>query len=317
MDIPENSIVTVKVPWWRQTRWEATFAFLFFVAPLVLGLLVFTYIPIVWGFLISFSDARNTIDIGDWVGLDNYRAMLTNSEFLRSLRTILIFAIFIVPTTFFFALGLAVLVNSVGFGRAFFRSAFFIPTAVSYVVASIVCKMGIFNGLPYGFANMVLYWFGSDRVIAWIGETSPPWYWLVLVTVRLWLQVGFYMIIFIAGLQEIDQSIYEASYVDGGKPGWRTFWTITFPLLRNTSIAVLVLNFIAAFQAFDEFINILGGVGSTGNISLARPPLVFLYQTAIGQQDYGRGSAGAIILAAIIIGVTIVQGRLFGFGRRA
>src|SRR5690606_10498757 len=212
---------------------------------------------------------------------------------------------------------LAVLVNSVGFGRAFFRSAFFIPTAVSYVVASIVWKMGIFNGLPYGFANMVLYWFGSDRVIAWIGETSPPWYWLVLVTVRLWLQVGFYMIIFIAGLQEIDQSIYEASYVDGGKPGWRTFWTITFPLLRNTSIAVLVLNFIAAFQAFDEFINILGGVGSTGNISLARPPLVFLYQTAIGQQDYGRGSAGAIILAAIIIGVTIVQGRLFGFGRRA
>src|SRR5690606_37624994 len=96
----------------------------------------------------------DTIDIGDWVGLDNYRAMLTNSEFLRSLRTILIFAIFIVPTTFFFALGLAVLVNSVGFGRAFFRSAFFIPTAVSYVVASIVWKMGIFNGLPYGFANM-------------------------------------------------------------------------------------------------------------------------------------------------------------------
>lgn len=317
MDIPESSIVTVKVPWWRQTRWEATFAFLFFVAPLVLGLLVFTYIPIVWGFMISFSDARNTIDIGDWVGIDNYRAMLTNSEFLRSLRTILVFAIFIVPTTFFFALGLGVLVNSVGFGRSFFRSAFFIPTAVSYVVASIVWKMGIFNGLPYGFANMVLYWFGSDRVIAWIGETSPPWYWLVLVTVRLWLQVGFYMILFLAALQEIDQSLYEAAYVDGGQPGWRTFWTITFPLLRNTSIAVLVLNFIAAFQAFDEFVNILGGVGSTGNISLARPPLVFLYQTAIGQQDYGRGSAGAIILAAIIIGVTIVQGRLFGFGRRA
>jgi multiple sugar transport system permease protein len=317
MDIRENSIVTVKVPWWRQTRWEATFAFLFFIAPMVIGLLVFTYISIVWGFLISFSDARNTIDVGDWVGLDNYRAMLTNTEFLRSLRTIVVFAIFIVPTTFFFSLGLALLVNSIGFGRAFFRSAFFIPTAISYVVASIVWKMGIFTGLPYGFANMVIYWFGSDQVIAWIGETDPPWYWLVLVTVRLWLQVGFYMIIFIAGLQEIDQSLYEASYVDGGKPGWKTFWTITFPLLRNTSIAVLVLNFIAAFQAFDEFVNILGGVGSTGNISLARPPLVYLYQTAIGQQDYGRGSAGAIILAAIIIVVTIVQGRLFGFGRRA
>lgn len=317
MDRSPGTIVTVKVPWWRQTRWEATFAFLFFMAPLVIGLTIFTYIPIAWGFLISFSDARNTISIGDWVGFDNYRAMLTNTEFRRSLRTIVVFTAFIVPITFFFSLGLALLVNSIGFGRAFFRTTFFIPTAISYVVASIVWKMGIFTGLPYGFANMVLYWFGSDQVIAWIGETSPPWYWLVLVTVRLWLQVGFYMIIFIAGLQEIDPSLYEASYVDGGTPGWRSFWTITFPLLRNTSIAVLLLNFIAAFQAFDEFVNILGGVGSTGNISLARPPLVYLYQTAIGQQDYGRGSAGAIILAVIIIGVTIVQGRLFGFGRRA
>ena len=307
----------VQVPWWRQTKWEATLAFLVLIAPMIIGLSIFTFLPIVWGLLISFSDARNSLDIGNWVGLDNYTSMLSNREFLRSLRTIVVFAAFIVPLTFFFSLGLAVLVNSVGFGRSFFRSAFFIPTAISYVVASIVWKMGIFNGLPYGFANMVLYWFGSDQVIAWIGETSPPWYWLVLVSVRLWLQVGFYMIIFLAGLQEIDQSLYESAYVDGGRPGWTTFWTITFPLLRNTSIAVLLLNFIAAFQAFDEFINILGGAGSGGNLSLARPPLVYLYQVAMGQQDYGRGSAGALILTAIIITVTIVQGRLFGFGRRS
>jgi len=125
------------------------------------------------------------------------------------------------------------------------------------------------------------------------------------------------MIIFIAGLQEIDQTLYEAAQVDGARLGWRTFWTITFPLLRNTSIAVLMLNFIAAFQAFDEFVNILGGVASAGNISLARPPLVYLYQVAIGQQDYGRGSAGALILTAIIIAVTLIQGRLFGFGRKS
>jgi multiple sugar transport system permease protein len=307
---------TVTVPWWRQTRWEASFAFLMFIAPMIIGLAIFTFLPIIWGTLISFSEARNTLSIGNWVGFDNYVDVLGNREFRRSLVTIVVFAAFIVPLTFFVSLGLALLVNSIGFGRTFFRSVFFIPTAISYVVASIVWKMGIFNGLPYGFANMVLYWFGSDRVIAWIGETSPPYYWLVLVTARLWLQVGFYMIIFLAGLQEIDQSLYEAAYVDGARPGWRTFWTITFPLLRNTSIAVLLLNFIAAFQAFDEFINILGGVGSTGNISLARPPLVYLYQVAIGNQDYGRGSAGALILTAIIIFITIVQGRIFGFGQR-
>jgi multiple sugar transport system permease protein len=311
-----SNIHVATVPWWRQTKWEASIAFLLFIAPMIIGLAIFTFLPIIWGTLISFSEARNTLSIGNWVGFDNYVSILSNREFRSSLLTIVVFAAFIVPLTFFLALGIALLVNSVGFGRSFFRSAFFIPTAISYVVASIVWKMGIFNGLPYGFANMVLYWFGSNEIIAWIGETSPPYYWLVLVTCRLWLQVGFYMIIFLAGLQEIDKSLYEAAYVDGAKPGWRTFWTITFPLLRNTSIAVLLLNFIAAFQAFDEFINILGGVGSSGNLSLARPPLVYLYQVAIGNQDYGRGSAGALILTAIIITVTVVQGRIFGFGRR-
>ncbi|MGN6485375.1 MAG: carbohydrate ABC transporter permease, partial [Thermomicrobiales bacterium] len=247
----------------------------------------------------------------------NYRDVLSDPQFIRSLRTILIFAVFIVPLTFFFSLFLAMLVNSVGFGKAFFRSVFFIPTAISYVVASVIWKMGIFSGVPSGFANMVLYWTGSNNVIAWIGETNPPYYWLVLVSVRLWLQVGFYMIVFIAGLQEIDQSLYEAAYVDGGKPGWTTFWTITFPLLRNTSIAVLLLNFIAAFQAYDEFVNILSGAGTTANLSLARPPLVYLRQVALDQQDYGRGSAGAFILTAIIIVITLVQGRIFGFGRKA
>jgi multiple sugar transport system permease protein len=195
--------------------------------------------------------------------------------------------------------------------------------------------MGIFNGLPSGFANWLLYtfgeapglpfglgqllldFFGGNRVV-WIGTPDPPWYWLVLVTVRLWLQVGFYMIIFIAGLQEIPRSLYEAAWVDGARTGWNTFRSITLPGLRNTSIAVLLLSFIAAFQAFDEFFNILGGTAaSRGDQGLARPPLVYLYRVAFADQDYGRGSAGAFILTALIIGVTLIQGRIFGFGRKA
>ena len=154
--------------------------------------------------------------------------------------------------------------------------------------------------------------------LSWISPPAgdPPWYWLVLVTVRLWLQVGFYMIIFLAGLQEIPRDLYEAAYVDGARPGWTTFRTITFPMLRNTSIAVLLLNFIAAFQAFDEFMNVFGSTGSSaGNLAQARPPLVYLYQIGLGNQNYGLASAGAFILTAIIIVVTLVQGRIFGFGR--
>jgi multiple sugar transport system permease protein len=179
--------------------------------------------------------------------------------------------------------------------------------------------MSIFNGVPSGVANVILYeWFNVERPVSWIASPDPPWYWLVLVTVRLWLQVGFYMIIFIAGLQEIPRDLYEAAFVDGARPGWMTFRHITLPLLRNTSIAVLLLNFIAAFQAFDEFYNILGGTAAAqGNRSLARPPLVYLYQVGLQDADYGHASAGAFILVALIVIVTLLQGRIFGFGRRA
>ena len=314
---PASQARVATVPWWRQTKWEARLAFVLFIAPMVLGLTVFTFIPIIWGFLLSFSEAQNTLSLGEFIGFQNYVDMLQNREFRRSLVTILIFTAFIVPLTYAFSLLLAMLVHTAGFGRSFFRTVFFIPTAISYVIASLVWKMGIFNGLPYGFANMVIYWFGIDRVIDWIGTPDPPWYWLVLVTCRLWLQVGFYMIIFLAGLSEIDQSLYEAAYVDGARPGWTTFRTITLPMLANTSVAVLTLNFIAAFQAFDEFYNILAGqMGTAGNIGLARTPLIYLYQVAIGQQDFGRGSAGAFILTFIIIIITLVQGRILGFGNR-
>ncbi|CAA9563489.1 MAG: ABC transporter, permease protein 1 (cluster 1, maltose/g3p/polyamine/iron) [uncultured Thermomicrobiales bacterium] len=300
----------------RRRDRSATFAFWVLMSPMVVGLLLFTVIPIVWGLLLSFTDARSQITVGDWIGFENYQWVLGQQEFLRSLRTILVFTVFIVPLTFAVSLGLALLVDRAGWGRGIFRTAFFIPTAISYVVASLVWKLGLFNSLPYGVANLGLSNFGIDPIV-WIGPGDIPWYWVVLVTVRLWLQVGFYMIIFIAGLQEIPKDLYESAFVDGGRPGWTTFRTITLPLLRNTSIAVIVLSLINAFQAFDEFYNVLGGgsFASGGNLSLARPPLVWLYQTAFGGQEYGRGSAGAFILTALIIAVTLIQGRVLGFGR--
>ncbi len=297
------------------TRLRNTLTFWAFVGPLALGLLVFVYIPIVWGFIISFFEARQTVTPSQFVGLTNYVDMLTDPNFVKALVTFLIFAVFIVPTTFFLSLALALLVNNTTKGTSFFRTVFFLPTACSYVVASMTWRMSIFNGLPFGFANIVLGWLGVAP-IQWINKPDPPYFWIVLVTVRLWLQLGFYMILFLAGLQEIDRALYEAALVDGAKRGWQTFRHITFPLLRNTSVSILLLSLIAAFQAFDEFYNVLStGVGSSSNITLARPPLVYIYQVAMADQNYGRGAAGAFILVAIIIAVTIVQGRLFGLGR--
>ena len=300
----------------RRRNREATIAFWVFMSPMLLGLLVFTVIPIVWGLLLSFTEARAQVTLGEWVGFENYVWMLEQREFRRALRTIIVFTIFIVPLTYAVSLGVAMLVDRAVWGRGIFRTVFFIPTAISYVIASLIWKLGLFNSLPYGTVNLALSNFGVNPIV-WIGGGGFPWHWVVLVSVRLWLQIGFYMIIFIAGLQQIPKDLYEAAYVDGGRAGWTTFRTITLPMLRNTSVAVIVLSLIGAFQAFDEFYNVLGGgsFASTGNRSLARPPLVYLYDVAFGGQDYGRGSAGAFILSALIIAVTLLQGRILGFGR--
>lgn len=313
-----DGYVVQKVPFYKKRNFEATLAFILLAGPMMLGLLIFTYLPIGWGFLISLSEARNSVSLSEFIGFKNYADILKDSSFRASLRTILIFTAFIVPLTFGFSLLLAVLVNGVGFGKPFFRTIFFIPTAISYVVASLIWRMSLFNGIPSGVANIAAYEFFGHNPIQWIASADPPYYWVVLVTVRLWLQVGFYMIIFIAGLQEIPRDLYEAAYIDGAKGGWETFKSITFPMLRNASIAVLLLNFIAAFQAFDEFFNIMGGTAaSAGNRALGRTPLIYLYQVAFTDQNYGKGAAGAFILTAIIVAITLVQGKVFGFGKKA
>lgn len=285
-----------------------------FVGPFAIGLGVFTYIPLGWSVYLSFFDAHNTVSPSDFVGLDNYTAMLRDDAFVSSLTTFLLFSAFIVPTTFLLSLALALMVNRQRWAQAFFRSVFFLPTACSYVVAALVWKLSIFNGVRFGLANTVLGWFGKDEV-AWLSTTHPPWYWLVIVTVRLWLQAGFYMVLFLAGLQRISPRLYEAAAVDGARPGWQTFRHITWPQLRTTSIAVALLLVINAFQAFDEFYNLLSD--SKGYPPYARPPLVYLYYTALGQgQNLGMGSAGAVILALIIAVVTLVQARWSGLGRK-
>jgi multiple sugar transport system permease protein len=287
--------------------------FVIFVGPFVLGLVVFVYIPIVWSVFLSFFNARNTVTPTDFVGLGNYLDMLRDPSFRSSLVTFVVFALFIVPTTFAASLGLALLVNRARFARTFFRSVFFLPTACSYVVAALVWKLSIFSGVRFGLANTVLGWLGIDP-IAWLSVTQPPWYWLVIVTARMWLQAGFYMILFLAGLQRISPSLYEAAAIDGAT-GWKVLRFITLPQLRATSTAVLLLLLINAFQAFDEFYNLLSSSGQYP--PYARPPLVYLYYAALGQgQDFGHGSAGAVILTLLIALIALGQGRFLGLGRR-
>lgn len=282
-----------------------------FVAPFLAGLLVFVYVPLLWSAGLSFYDARNTVTPTRFVGLGNYVSLLNNGLFLDSLATFVAFAVFIVPLTFACSLGLALLLQRITVLRAFFRSAFFLPTAVSYVIAAMVWRMAFFNGARFGLANTLLAAAGLQP-INWLGGENT-WYWLVLVSLRLWLQVGFYMILFIAGLNQIDPQLAEAAALDGAG-GWRRFWHVTFPLLRPTSVAVSMLLLFNAFQAFDEFYNTLITAG--GYPPFARPPLVYLYLISFGggAQDLGIGSAGTMILTLVILAFSLLQNRLLAIG---
>jgi multiple sugar transport system permease protein len=289
-----------------RNRW-----FWVFVGPFAAGLLVFVYVPIVWSVYLSFFDARNTVTPTHFVGLGNYGYLLRDPAFVASMGTFVVFAAFIVPVTYACSLGLALLVNRARVAQAFFRSAFFLPTACSYVIAAMIWRLSFFNGARFGLANSLLRSLGFDSV-NWLGGGNYL-YWVVLVTLRLWLQVGFYMILFLAGLQRIPNDTYEAAAIDGAV-GWKVLRHITLPQLRATSVAVVLLLLISAFQAFDEFYNTLISVG--GYPPFARPPLVYLYLISLGggTQDLGLGSAGTIILTAVVAVVGVAQLKIFAVG---
>ena len=282
-----------------------------FITPFLTGLVVFVYVPLLWSLYLSFFDARNTVTPNEFVGLGNYAYLLADRLFVDSMVTFVAFAVLIVPLTFACSLGLALLLQRITVFRAFFRSAFFLPTAVSYVIAAMVWRMSFFNGARFGLANALLASFGVDTV-NWLGGENS-WYWVVLVSLRLWLQVGFYMILFIAGLNQIDPQLYEAAALDGAG-AWQRFRHLTFPLLRPTSVAVAMLLLFNAFQAFDEFYNTLNTVG--GYPPYARPPLVYLYLISFGggTQDLGIGSAGTMILTLVILVFSFLQNRLLSIG---
>lgn len=287
--------------------------YLGFVAPFVVGLAFFVYVPIIWSAYLSFYEARGTTTPTRFVGIGNYRYLLADPTFRGSIGVFVVFMVLIVPLTYVCSLGLALLLNSVGRFQAFFRSVFFIPTACSYVVAAMVWRVSFFNGAKFGLVNSMLRRVGLDDVDWLSGATW--WYWPVVVSLRLWLQVGFYMILIIAGLNKIPTETYEAAAIDGAT-GWRTLRHITLPQLRTTTVAVLMLLLIGAFQAFDEFYNLFGSM--SGYPPFARPPLVHLYIITFGSgsPDLGLGGAGTMIVTALIVLFGLLQNALVNLSDR-
>ena len=252
-----------------------------FVGPFVLGLLVFVYVPIALEHLPRFFDARNTVTPTKFVGLGNYADMLPDPAFRISMLTFIVFAAFIVPTTFALSLG----AGAAGPPRPVVPAV--LPVGVLPADRVLVrrrvagledvdLQRGPVRAGQHG-ARLVRH----RRRSPWLAVTQPPWYWLVIVTVRLWLQVGFYMILFLAGLQRISPDALRGGGHRRRRGAGRCFRYITLPQLRGD------LDGGAAAPARST--RSRRSTSSTTSSRpcgtyppYARPPLVYLYYTALG-----------------------------------
>lgn len=258
---------------------------------------IFTIYPAINGVNISLYESPNG-RVFRWVGTGNYERILASAEFWRVAGQTAIYAVSYVLISLVLATMAAVLVNQQRRGKAFFRASLFVPVLVSPVVVGLV-----FNWIlkrQGGLLNNFLGLFGIGEV-PWLVET--PWAMISVIGVGVWTQLGFYMLILLAGLQGIDPSLYEAARMDGAT-GWQQFWGITLPLLKPSALVVLILGTIHGFQAFD-FIWTLTGGGPVGATTLI---VQYIYENGfISPIRYGTAAAGGVILFVVVFTLTLIN----------
>lgn len=296
-------IQTIERPrWWRTPKGQERLYGYLFVAPDLIGLIVFFGIPILGAFYVSLFDWSG-IGSRHYIGLANYRELVHDQAFLHSLKVTAIYTFTFVPILLAASLGLAILVNQRLRFTGFFRSAFFVPYMVSLVVASLIWtvildqRSGLLNALLGHVGVAPQPWLGSTKLALWS-----------VLIVTLWQGVGYSMIIFLAGLQDIPRDYYEAAQIDGAG-AWTCFRRITLPLLRPTSLFVLVIAVIASFQLFDPVYVLTQG----GPANATTTVVYYIYQQAFQFFRLGYASALAIVLFGIILLFTAIQLRVFRY----
>ena len=268
-----------------------------FVLPNMVIFGLFTIWPAINGFNISLYSSGNGRTF-DWVGLGNYQRILTDDQFWGVVRNTVVFALAFVVLCVVIATALAVLLQAQVRGKAFFRAVFFLPVLLSPVVVGLVWNWILER--RGGLLNTFLSPFGGGEV-GWLIDSE-----LVLacvIAVGVWMNVGFYILILLAGLQGIDPSLYEAARMDGAT-AWQQFRSITAPLLQPSLLVVLVLSTIHGFQAFD-FIYTLTGGGPVGATTLI---VQYIYERGfVSPIRYGFASAGSVLLFVTVFALTLVN----------
>lgn len=274
-----------------------------FIAPNFVGFAVFTLVPMIMAIILSFlhwdGSWANPIQ---FVGIDNFTRMFSDAKFLQALVNTVAYAVITVPLTMAASLGLALLLNQKIFARNFFRTMMFFPYVASMVAVTAVWNF-LFNP-SMGPVNMILSGLGVENLPRW--SADPNW-WIAMGTVILfsvWKFMGYYMIIYLAGLQGVNPELYEAASLDGANP-WQRFWYVTLPQLKPTTFFVSVMLTIQCFKVYDIFLMITNfGPGGKTRVLVS-----YIYDNAFVSRDFGYASAIAMVLFALVLLVTLVQFR--------
>ncbi len=269
-----------------------------FLLPNFIGFLVFTVFAI--GFSLWISMHRwDLFSSPTFIGLGNFVRLLTDDrDFKRALLNTLYFAVGIVPLGTAASLCLALLVNRGLKGMTFFRTVMYLPSVSSTIAVGIVWIWLL--DPQFGVVNYALRSIGLASPPNWLG--SVLWAKPALILMHIWQYAGYYMIIFLAGLQGVPEQLYEAAVLDGAS-SWQKFWRITLPLLSPTTFFVIVMKMIGVFNIFEQPFIMTGGgpSGSTETI------VYYIYSNAFEWFNMGYASAVAWVLFILVFGVTLIQ----------
>lgn len=277
----------------EKIAWTA-FAFL---VPTIAGLVVFRLIPILWAFGLSFYKWA-IFDKATFVGFDNYIHIFNSKIALDIFANTGIFALIYVPSSMIIALVLAVLLNNGLRSSGFFRVSFFMPFITSTVAITLTWRW-IFS-TKFGLLNNLLLNLGVDHPPAWLAD--PFWALPAVAIVSAWKDVGFYMILLLAGLQTIDPTLYQAARVDGAG-AFARFWRVTVPLLTRSLFFVLIIALIRSTQTFDITYALTSGGPAGSSTTLA----FFVYQKAFFDFQIGYASALSYIMCVLLGVFTLVN----------
>ncbi|PNI07603.1 ABC transporter permease [Arthrobacter sp. AFG7.2] len=268
-----------------------------FILPNFLGFLAFTLIPVIAAFALSFME-WTSFTAPRWVGLENFQRMFQSDTFWVALRNTVVYALGHVPLTMALALLLAMLLNRKLKGIGFFRVAIFFPYITSLVAVAVVWNM-LFSP-DSGPINQFLNSIGIAETPGW--TSSSDWAMPAVIITSVWRDMGYYMVLYLAGLQAIPGELYEAAEVDGASP-WQRFWNVTIPSLRPTTFFVVVMLTVSSFKVFDLIVVMTNGGPGRSTTVLSQ----LIYQEGIGEGKFGYSSAISLVLFLIVLTVTVLQ----------